>query len=610
MEPELEPEEPWEGTVAVVPPEPATGGAVAVSADVVRMERAATPPPAAPTMRAITRATASPTREPDEVQVERGAGRGLGLPVADGRGERRRAHRRAGGLGLPHGCDGGGRLPHRGGRRLRRALRRGGGRGAGYRGVAGHSGWVGHSEARGPAGWLSWSNGDGMRRILCTGETVGASRWDVASGATQATGRESGAKPRGCPSERRLTASGAAGWQPGGVVGAVRGDGRGRSHAGMAGGRPTESRQRRSSSVTSRCPSPVRAWSPSTSTPPRWPCPTCSCAGACTRSPRRILPFTPGQEVVGPGAAVGPGVDLEVGARVMGVTGFFLGQGGFADVALAPAGSVHPAPEWLDDERAAGFVIAFQTAWIGLVLRGRLVAGDTLVVLGAAGGTGAAAVLLGKALGATVVAVVAGAEKVDRVRALGADVVIDRTAGSVPDAVQGARPTAGAPTSSTTRWAAAAAEESVGYLANEGRLLLVGFASGRWPDLPAHDLVRANASAVGVFAGAYTRAESVAMIAELLDLAHSGRLAGVPDHGRRLRRPAVGPRRARRRPGRRSFGPPRQLRLDPTASTTPAGAGGASGAQGEGVDDGGLVGADGRAVGGDERAPACRSPST
>ena len=74
----------------------------------------------------------------------------------------------------------------------------------------------------------------------------------------------------------------------------------------------------------------------------------------------------------------------------------------------------------------------------------------------------------------------------------------------------------------------AAAEESVGYLANEGRLLLVGFASGRWPDLPAHDMVRANASAVGVFAGAYSRAESVVMMAELLDLAHSGRLAALP----------------------------------------------------------------------------------
>ncbi len=250
------------------------------------------------------------------------------------------------------------------------------------------------------------------------------------------------------------------------------------------------------------------------------------CRGVYPLTPK-VLPFTPGQEVVGRVRSVGPGVDLEIGSRVMGVTGFFLGQGGFADVALAPAGSVHQAPEWLDDERAASFVIAFQTAWIGLVQRGRLVAGDTLVVLGAAGGTGSAAVLLGKALGARVVAVVAGAAKADRVRALGADVVIDRTTGSVLDAVQRETDGRGADLVYDPV-GGAAAEESVGYLANEGRLLLVGFASGRWPDLPAHDMVRANASAVGVFAGAYTRTESVGMMAELLDLAHFGRLAAFP----------------------------------------------------------------------------------
>lgn len=250
------------------------------------------------------------------------------------------------------------------------------------------------------------------------------------------------------------------------------------------------------------------------------------CRGVYPLTPKQ-LPFTPGQEVVGRVRSVGPGVDLAVGSRVMGVTGFFLGHGGFADVALAPAGSVHQAPEWLSDERAASFVIAFQTAWIGLVLRGHLGAGDTLVVLGAAGGTGSAAVLLGKGVGATVIAVVAGPEKAARCAALGADVVVDRTAGPVPDAVQTATGGRGADVVYDPV-GGEAAEESVGYLANEGRLLLVGFASGRWPDLPAHELVRANASVLGVFAGAYSRSESVAMVAELLDLAHAGVLSAFP----------------------------------------------------------------------------------
>lgn len=238
-------------------------------------------------------------------------------------------------------------------------------------------------------------------------------------------------------------------------------------------------------------------------------------------------PFTPGQEVVGTVRSVGPDVEMEVGTRVMGVTAFYLGHGGFADVALAPAGSVHAAPDWLADDAAAGFVIAFETAWIGLAVRGGVEPGDTVVVLGAAGGTGSAALLVARALGARVVAVVAGEEKAGRCRALGADVVIDRTELDVPSAVLEATDGRGADLVYDPV-GGAAAEESVRYLANGGRLLLVGFASGRWPDLPAHDLVRANASVVGVYAGAYTRAETVAMVAELLELTRSGRLAPLP----------------------------------------------------------------------------------
>jgi D-arabinose 1-dehydrogenase-like Zn-dependent alcohol dehydrogenase len=109
------------------------------------------------------------------------------------------------------------------------------------------------------------------------------------------------------------------------------------------------------------------------------------------------LPFTPGQELVGTVTAVGPGVDIAIGTRVLGVSDFLSGNGSFAAEALAQASNVFPAPPGMDDAVAAGFWIPNMTAWIGLVDRGGLKAGQRLAVLGAAGGSGVAAVQLGKA---------------------------------------------------------------------------------------------------------------------------------------------------------------------------------------------------------------------
>jgi NADPH2:quinone reductase len=107
----------------------------------------------------------------------------------------------------------------------------------------------------------------------------------------------------------------------------------------------------------------------------------------------------PRQELVGTISAVGPGVDLAIGTRVLGVSDFMAGNGAFAAEALAPASAVFAAPPGMDDAAAAGFWIPNITAWIGLVDRGRLEAGQRLAVLGAAGGSGIAAVQLGKAGG-------------------------------------------------------------------------------------------------------------------------------------------------------------------------------------------------------------------
>ncbi len=133
--------------------------------------------------------------------------------------------------------------------------------------------------------------------------------------------------------------------------------------------------------------------------------------------------------------AVGRGVDLALGTRVMAVTTFFDGRGGFAESATALAATCFRAPPEMRDIDAAAFRIGFSTAWIGLVRRAALRAGEWLVVLGAAGGSGAAAVQLGHALAARVIAVAAGPEKLDSCARLGAEVLIDRTSVVVPDAV-------------------------------------------------------------------------------------------------------------------------------------------------------------------------------
>ena len=236
------------------------------------------------------------------------------------------------------------------------------------------------------------------------------------------------------------------------------------------------------------------------------------------------LPFVPGQEVCGVIDAVGAGVDLAIGTRMMAVTSFTDGRGGFAESTITRAATAYRVPDDMSDTDAAAFRIGFSTAWIGLVRRGALMAGEWLLVLGAAGGSGATAVQLGRALGARVIAVASGAEKLEFCRKMGAEVLIDRTSESVPTAVlevtggHGADviydPVGGEP-----------AEASVRCIAAGGRLLAVGFASGRWVQVDTAHAVRRNYSLVGVYAGGYTREQSEADHEALLALVAEGRLA-------------------------------------------------------------------------------------
>jgi NADPH2:quinone reductase len=235
------------------------------------------------------------------------------------------------------------------------------------------------------------------------------------------------------------------------------------------------------------------------------------------------LPFTSGQEATGTVTAVGEGVDIPIGSRIMCVTMFWQGCGSFAEECLVAADAVFAVPDGLTDAEAAGFWIPHLTGWIGLVDRGQIAAGDWLAVLGASGGSGIAAIQLGHALGAQVIAVVSDEERAAFCRELGADTTLNRRDGPLAPALREVTgghgvdliydPVGGAP-----------AEDAAGALARYGRLLAVGFASGAWPILATHNLVVTNTSLVGVFAGGYARHELDAIHANLAMLIEEGRL--------------------------------------------------------------------------------------
>ena len=235
------------------------------------------------------------------------------------------------------------------------------------------------------------------------------------------------------------------------------------------------------------------------------------------------LPFTSGQEAVGVVTAVGDGVDVPIGTRVMSTTVFYLGHGSFAEECLVTDGNTFAVPEGLTDEQAAGFWIPHMTGWIGLVNRGQLAEGETLVVLGAAGGSGIAAVQLGRALGARVIAVVSDEKKAEFCRGLGAHVTINHNdEGFVEALVAAAGP--GGVDVIYDPVGGALAESAANALNRGGRLLLIGFASGRWPKFDAQTLVMTNRTVVGVIAGGYSRAELDEIHARLSALIADGRL--------------------------------------------------------------------------------------
>ncbi|MFE9628282.1 NADPH:quinone oxidoreductase family protein [Streptomyces sp. NPDC006527] len=206
---------------------------------------------------------------------------------------------------------------------------------------------------------------------------------------------------------------------------------------------------------------------------------------------RPPLPFTPGVEICG---------ETEDGRRV--IANPALPYGGFAEYAVADAAALLPAPGSLDDAEAAALHIGYQTGWFGLHRRARLEAGETLLVHAAAGGVGSAAVQLGKAAGATVIGVVGGADKAAVARELGCDVVVDRRGEDVVAAVKDATGGRGADVIYDPVGGEAYAQ-SAKVVAFEGRIVVVGFASGAIPNPGLNHALVKNYSILGLHWGLY-----------------------------------------------------------------------------------------------------------
>ena len=235
------------------------------------------------------------------------------------------------------------------------------------------------------------------------------------------------------------------------------------------------------------------------------------------------FPFTPGQEMVGTVLEVGEGVSFAPGDRVMGVTSFFNGHGGFAQECMSTESMLFPAPLDMPDHHAAGFVIPYHTAWLGLVDRAGIRAGETLLVLGAAGGSGSAALQVGKALGAKVIAVAGGGDKLHYCKELGADITLDHRTEDVVSRTNEITDGRGADVVFDPVGGELCAQV-VSCTAKEGRLLLIGFASGKWGRIPTHQVVIRNCSIMGVFVGAYSGPQRTAVNKELLQLYQQGKI--------------------------------------------------------------------------------------
>ncbi|MFZ6813125.1 NADPH:quinone oxidoreductase family protein [Undibacterium sp. Rencai35W] len=226
------------------------------------------------------------------------------------------------------------------------------------------------------------------------------------------------------------------------------------------------------------------------------------------------LPFTPGSELSGVVRAVGEGVSkINVGDKVIA----FIGHGAFAQQVIAPAQAVMPMPPDMDFDTAAAITLTYGTSHHAVVDRAQLKAGETMLVLGAAGGVGLAAIEIGKALGARVIAAASSDEKLAICKEHGADLTINYSTEDLREAIKAATDGKG-PDVIYDPVGGIYAEPAFRSIAWRGRYLVIGFANGEIPKLPLNLTLLKGASLVGVFWGEFAKREPKANMAAMREL--------------------------------------------------------------------------------------------
>ncbi|WP_238381017.1 NADPH:quinone oxidoreductase family protein [Alkalilacustris brevis] len=255
-------------------------------------------------------------------------------------------------------------------------------------------------------------------------------------------------------------------------------------------------------------------------------------AGAYQERPEP--PFTPGMEVAGEVIATGPGTDTPApGSRVLA----FLGQGGLAETVIVPAAHCLPLPDGMSFAVAAGFPVAYGTSHLALTHKARLAPGETLLVLGAAGGVGLTAVEIGRQLGARVIGCARGADHLAAAERAGAHHLIDSEAGDLRAALKAL----GGVDVVYDPVGGALFREAMRATRPGGRLLIIGFASGDVPQIPANHLLVKNIDALGFYWGGYLRFAPERLngsLAELMRWYGEGRLKPHVGHTLPLERTA------------------------------------------------------------------------
>jgi NADPH2:quinone reductase len=240
------------------------------------------------------------------------------------------------------------------------------------------------------------------------------------------------------------------------------------------------------------------------------------------------LPFVPGSEYAGIIRAVGEGVPhLQVGQAVACLSG----TGGFGTHTIAPAKLCMPLPAGFPAVDAAAFIMIYATSHHALIDRAQLKAGETVLVLGAAGGVGTSAIQVAKAVGARVIAAASNDEKCALCTSIGADATINYSRENLREAIKSLTDGKG-PDVIYDPVGGDFAEPAFRSIAWRGRYLVVGFASGPIPALPFNLALLKGASIVGVFWGDYSRREpqaNAAMMAELAQWYAQGKIKPVID---------------------------------------------------------------------------------